>query len=586
MPQNVVAALRSALTPASLRKRAGAVTYERGEAYAASGRVVSLDLTARGLTGIVEGSEPYDVALIVEGDEVGGACDCPQGEDGWFCKHQVALALAWLDEPSGTVGRRPSAPVSTDELRRYLEGVEQSRLVDLLLGQADRDDMLLRRLRMMAAAGDAGTDHGSVRRAIDEAVRTNDFVPYREAWGYVAGLSDAVELIDDVLEAGDPAAAIELAEHGLRRVESAIEDVDDSDGGIGEVLARLEEIHLAACEAARPDPTALAMTLFRWELEDEWGVFSGAVERYRGVLGDVGLQAYRAAAEAVWAKVPRIGPGERGIGIDPDLSIKRIMETFARMDGDVDALIEVMAHDLAHPHEYLRIAEVCVGAERPDSALDWAERGLADFPGRADERLRDFLIAEYVRRGRHDDALAQAWAAFTESPSHVNYQRLRGLVLQRGTRDDLSIWRDRAVEHIRQRVIVSRATQEAGRPSIRNWGPSGSAAVRILLGEDEVDAAWKVAQELDCGRHEWLDLALRREDDHPDESIAIYQREAEAAIETKRNEGYAAAVELMQRVQAVLEPLGRREDWHAYLWDVRARHGRKRNLVKLLERLR
>ncbi len=30
--------------------------------------------------------------------------------------------------------------------------------------------------------------------------------------------------------------------------------VDDSDGEMGGVLGRLQEVHLAACEAARPDP--------------------------------------------------------------------------------------------------------------------------------------------------------------------------------------------------------------------------------------------------------------------------------------------------------------------------------------------
>lgn len=584
MPHDAASSIRAALTPELLRKRAGAVTYGRGEAYAADGRVVAVEVTMRGLVGIVEGSEPYDVEVVVEDGLTQGTCDCPVGQGGRFCKHQVALALRWTRDPSDEPGRSASRPVSMGELRQYLEGVEQSRLVELLMAQAERDDALLRRLLQMTAAADANVDGRAVRRVIDQAVRTIDHVPYREAWDYVRGIMDAVELIDGVRQAGDPLAAISLAEHALRRVASAIGDVDDSDGGMSEVLARLGEIHLAACEAARPDPVALATTLFEWELDDEWGVFAGAAERYQDVLGDEGLRAYRAAAAAVWARVPRIGPGGRGIGVDADLSIRRIMETLERMSGDVDALIAVMAHDLSFPYEYLRIAEVCAAVGRPDEALDWAERGIADFPGRADGRLRAFLIAEYVRRGRHEDAVGQAWATFAEAPSHPNYQVLRDLVVLGG--GDPSAWRDKAVERIRRQVLEYRATHPTAQRARWYFGPTGTVAVQILLDEGDVEAAWDIARELGCGRHEWLDLARRREEAHPDDSVAVYQREAETSIETKRNEGYADGVALMERVQATLERDGRREEWRTYLWDVRARHGRKRNLIKLLDRLR
>lgn len=46
-----------------------------------------------------------------------------------------------------------------------------------------------------------------------------------------------------------------------------MESVDDSDGAMGGLLERVQELHLAACEVARPDPVNLATRLFAWSSE-------------------------------------------------------------------------------------------------------------------------------------------------------------------------------------------------------------------------------------------------------------------------------------------------------------------------------
>jgi len=49
-----------------------------------------------------------------------------------------------------------------------------------------------------------------------------------------------------------------LAEHGLAELEGSLEHVDDSDGWLGGLLGRLQELHLEACRRVRPDPVELA----------------------------------------------------------------------------------------------------------------------------------------------------------------------------------------------------------------------------------------------------------------------------------------------------------------------------------------
>ena len=89
---------------------------------------------------------------------------------------------------------------------------------------------------------------------------------------------------------------------------------------------------------------------------------------------------------------------------------------------------------------------------------------------------------------------------------------------------------------------------------------------------------------LGCSRSLWLDLARRRGEDHPSDSIAVYQREIEAAIGVPGGKGYAAAVELVGRVADLMERHDLVSELRAYLVELRSRHGRKRNLIKLLDR--
>ncbi len=585
--------LRATLTRGRILATAGARTFERGEDYASDRRVGPVSVTSDGLAGVVRGGQRYRVSVAVSGGDVVGSCDCPMGEDGAFCKHQVALALAWLDEFMPTDPSRPP-PVSMQEARSYLLGLDAPTLAEMLLAEAERDDGVAQRLLLRTATsavtrGDL--DPGVVRRAIDEALRVRGYVPYEEAWDFFQGIDDAIDLIDDVLAADDGPAAVDLTEYALRGVGAAIESVDDSDGGMGELLSRLQALHLAACTAARPDPTVLATRLFAWELHDEWGLFGGAVERYRDVLGETGLLAYRRLAESTWEGVPAVTPETTRVGADGHRAIRRIMEGLARVSGDVDELIGVMSRDLSYASRYLDIAEVCAEAGRADEALGWAERGVAAFPTRTGERLREFLIEAYHQRGRHDDAIAQAWAGFTDMPSQATYRMLRANVMRPGPPfvESWPDWKTRAVDHIHQSVATSRASRalRTGGSSPRwMFGPDGSVLVQIHLSEGDVAAAWTAAQGLDCSRELWLDLAKRREQDHPNDSIGIYQREIEASIATTNDGGYAAAVALLGRVAPLMERLGQDREYRTYVLDLRARHGRKRNLMRRLDQMR
>jgi len=80
----------------------GARTFERGDRCFRARRVLSVAVDAGQLRGKVRPSEngraDYEVRVWTKEDGIAYRCTCPVGEEGRFCKHAVAIALAHLEK--------------------------------------------------------------------------------------------------------------------------------------------------------------------------------------------------------------------------------------------------------------------------------------------------------------------------------------------------------------------------------------------------------------------------------------------------------------------------------------------------------
>jgi len=536
---------------------------------------------------MVSGTYEYHVTLWKTGSQLDYSCSCPLGDEEVFCKHCVAVGLAWL--AGSGIGNTPkrktqSSTITMDEVRAFLERQEKSTLVHLLMDRAMEDDRLRERLLMKTArATPQGVDLATFRRAIDHAVHPRGFVEYASMWEYTRGIEEVVESIKELLSEGYASEAIELTEYGLAVVEKQMGSVDDSDGGMGDILHELQELHHTACKQAKPDPETLAKRLFEWELRSEYEVFYGAAATYADVLGEHGLSIYRKLTEAEWARMPSLGPGRE----DPDRYGKRfrttaIMETLAQRANDLEALVAVKNRDLSHAYAYLTIAALYKKAHQEDQALAWAERGLKAFPHRTDTRLREFLAEEYHRRDRHDEAMALIWAEFTETPSLDTYRLLKRHAKKASTWAE---WRTKALTLLREKVANTKAT---GQKKQWNWAlPSAnSELVRIFLWEKADDAAWREAKANGCTTELWMQLAARREKQHPEDALPIYRNRIEPIINQKHNQAYEDGVRLLRKMGELMARLGQQEEFARYIEMARIVHKPKRNFMKLLDEAR
>ena len=462
--------MQAVFSPGALRHLADGGSFERGATYLDAGRVKNLKLGDEEATASVRGAGQYRVRLWLENGAPAFSCTCPVGEEGLFCKHCVAIGLRLSEADSTVIGRGSKEP--TLGLRRHLEGLDKRRLIDLLLEEADNDELPRGRLVLEAAKMQGATaDLDDYRIAIEDVMKPHGFVDWRSMYDFSRGIEEVIDSVEDLLGSGHAAEVVELCEHALACLEDALGSVDDSDGYMGGIKERLCDLHHRACVEARPDPEALATRLFEWELHSDWETFYGAATTYADVLGEGGLAVFRKLAEEVWARVPAIEPGHDREHSTFRFNITHIMGSLAEQSGDLDELVAVTARDLSSAYHFVEIAELYQAAGRRDDALAWAERGVAAYPDRTDVRLLEVLAEEYERLGRHGEAIELMWRAFMDAPGLTGYERLK---VHADRADRWKMWRAKALEQLRR---------TASRPQTGRWrnGPDWSAGRSELV---------------------------------------------------------------------------------------------------------
>jgi uncharacterized Zn finger protein len=564
-----------------LLELAGGRSFERGEDYYRRGAVRAFTEYEGTLTARVLGNHEYRVRFRAE--ENGGlsySCSCPVGTDGLFCKHCVAVGLAWLEEGAGE--RRPEKGeqegLSMEKLGSFLEEQDKDVLVGMLLEQALEDERLYGRLLTWAArARPEGVNLAAFRKVIDDAFYGGDLPDYGSVERFARGIADVVESIAELLREGHAEETIELCEYALKAAEGAMDY--DVEGYVSGALEGLEELHHAASKEAALDPIALAQRLFEWEVGGHYDTFFEAANTYADVLGEEGLAEYGRLAEERWAHIPLLGPGEK----DPQghygkrSRITHVMEVLAWQEGDVEKLVTVISRDLSGPHQYLRIASIYTEAGQSEKALEWAEEAMWVFPDYSHPGLREFVARHYHHMGRHEEATQLIWPHFAKSPYLESYKELKKHA-ERGGRWEQ--WRNKALEFVRKEIA---RRKEESKQSYLSRPVDHSELVRVYLWEGDVEAAWREAREGGCSENLWLELAACREEEHPEEALAIYESKIEPLIEQTNNAAYKEAFELLAKVGVLMRRLDREGEFEEHLELLRTEYKRKRNFMKLLE---
>lgn len=544
----------------AVRNLAGGKVFARGEAYFRNGQVRILAIDRKRVLAEVAGSEDYRTVVAGRGRSIKGECSCPAFGDWGFCKHMVATALA-----ANTTDGSAEAEGAFSRIRDHLKTKGVDALVEIIVDLAENDAALFHKLDLAATIGHADdkTIEARLRKAINGATRTGDFIDYQRARSWAAGVDAALGSVADLISGGRAGLVRKLAEHAIERIERAVESIDDSDGHCATLLGRARDIHVQACVATKSDRAQLARDLFTREMEDDYGAFDGAVALYAEALGKEGLAEYRRLAVEAWDKLPtRAGAKRAQDEFLDSYRLRGILDFFAEREGDVDRRIALRAKELTSPWDYFELARFCIEHGHADEALRRAEEGLWMFEDDDPDEQLVFLAADLlIKAGRKSEAEAHLWGAFERAPSLDLYRRLRKLGGEAA--------RERAIER-----LEAQATDDGH----ADWDHPADLLISILVREKMFAEAWSALRKHQASSNEKVALAKASEASYPVEALEIYAERVDQLANRGDNQAYAEAAAFIARMNSLRSAA----EQTTYVAELKARFGRKRNFMKLL----
>ena len=280
--------LATVITASRLRDVAAGMAYFRGEAYWRDGHVESYAVVGDdAVEGVVVGGDRYHVRLTIGVTGLDASCTCPVGAT--FCKHAVALALAFVAKQTRPAPQQATLPLPLPQ--------PQATVTAEAAGLAARGPL------PETERGDA--DQGAV------AVDANSFATRAEleAWAEAHQVTHALSLSAEILLPQLPAQ--EAQRYGLRYVlgRLALRDIGSREGVARMIAVRALEGLIA--EAAHR-ALAQAAAIVRAGCDEEGArparhadpviapLWSRLVEARRVIRGHAAPRSRASRANATW----------------------------------------------------------------------------------------------------------------------------------------------------------------------------------------------------------------------------------------------------------------------------------------------
>lgn len=386
---------------------------------------------------------------------------------------------------------------------------------------------------------------------IDRELRTRRFLGYHESRSWAIHAAPVIEAIRCALVLAPSAELVALIERAIGNVIRVILHADDSDGLIGDLARELLDVHAEACDAGVADPVKLARWMVRFSFDDQ-DFFETDPVRYAAALGDFGLHAYRRAVRK------RCDAG------DDSFAARYALERLAVLDGDVDEIVRLHGGALNRPYDFIRVAEAMAELGRDDDVLAWAERGIGETSGWQVAQLYAFAAAVHSRRGENQSLLRLRRDQHNRMPSASSYDLLKGAA------ETLGVW-----THERDGARSQLTAHDLG------------ALVDVLLADEELEAAWRVAvgnPDWDPGDRRLMRLAEVREGSHPADALEVYLRLADRELATADRVSYSRGTKILERAARAANAAGMTAEFAEHLLTLRDRYRRRPTMIAMFDK--
>ena len=115
--------------------------------------------------------------------------------------------------------------------------------------------------------------------------------------------------------------------------------------------------------------------------------------------------------------------------------------------------------------------------------------------------------------------------------------------------------------------------------------PDDSRRLEIALWENDLDAAWTIAQQGRCDNRLLIALAGQLEASRPQDAVELYRRVVPSIVQRTNNTAYDEAIKLIRKIGGLMKAQNQSQPFADYLAELRVQYKPKRNFIKPLDRV-
>jgi len=616
-----------------LQDWAGGKATAKGIKYQEEKRVKEIKCTSSGsLVARVEGTIEYFTEVFLENGKLSSICTCPVGHN---CKHGVAAVLEYLD----LIEQGEDVPVVTEEdilikrsrrgfagagvseayeaeassriLQEYLEKLEKPELIEILTTFAKKDNMLGRYLkdRQTLASENPERVIGGIYSELDELwreLKSSDF------WAYegeeMPDFSKVQVRLESLLDSGHPDELLDIGKELMDRYKE-IEEYEEGDIGT-QISDCMDVVFRALSQSALPAHEKMLYAL-EIELKDDYSILNEpALWRE-----DHTQEEWMLFAEALKARLQK---AEKETETDilyeasweRDYVIDRLIDAL-RKAGHSEEIILLSELEAERTGNYTRLVRELLDSGQKKKAEEWIYRGIKKLreydPGTAYELLQTLIEINEIEENWSFVATLETeeFFRFPQLSSYIRMQKaakkigkwkeIREATLQYLKNGKLPVNQPEIAEELSILPGILPKTGLLESSSLKKIKPPVlDLLIQIAIQEDDADEVVHWYEELKKSKGEAEksgrsileeEIANAVKDKYPEVAIEIWKNIAEYWISKTKVSSYEVASTYLRKIKETLESIEKKEEWEAYLKQIREVNRFKKKLLEILNRL-
>ena len=398
---------------------------------------------------------------------------------------------------------------------------------------------------------------------IENIMQPGDYIDSYNTDSFVEELKNITEKIAAFVEA-EPRRAASLCEALIAGCYEKIEEVDDSDGDLGNFGESVFCLWIEALQAAQENPEKIIEQLFKWIEQDDYGFCSYLEREVVKILNPQGLVAFEKIARQRFEESLQ----KENISNTKSYGFKQsaeILKDILAAQKNITGYLEICKETELAPKDGIAIAGIYETQQQYELALEWIEKGL-DISFHMSHSSEDSQLSSLKLRllqtlNRNADAVAFAWQCFQQQVSVYRYEDL----LKYAPEGERLHWRQQALDYAQQidiKTIISFYVKAEA------WGELAERLTSVSI------------QEFIAMSHFTTEPAAKGLSTHyPAVAAKLYQALAMRIVNAGKSTYYTEALENFWQAKICYERAGLVNDWQSLVSEVRKNHSRKRGII-------